>query len=216
MKDEVVLEMSDFADKVQALIDEVYNEWQKDANKGKHKRDILGGFSEAHQIAVLFGNFNYQVENGGIEQWVYNGYFHDDAEKLIDYLVDASEHDERFKTILDIVYKLDHYAHETECDRDGYYRDPDNEDGGNGFIGDMVGCDAFDTWYYGHCGGDDWWEAVSGIIDKSEARECASAEHEPPAERERLSVMEKIREAKAATRQPHKPKEPGKSHSDEL
>jgi hypothetical protein len=207
--------MSDFAEKVQTLMDEVYDERQKDSNKGKSKWDILGRFSEAHQIAVMFGNFNYQVENGGIEQWIYNGYFHDDAEKLINYLEAGAVSDERFRTILDIVYKLDQYAHETECDREGYYRDPD-EDGDNGFIGDLVNCDAFDTWYYGHCGGDDWWEAVSGIIDKAEAREAASAEHEPPAERERPSVMEKIREAKAAPKQPHKPKSPDKNHGEEL
>jgi hypothetical protein len=122
---------------------------------------------------VVLGNFNYQVENGGLEQWIYNGYFHDDSEKLIEYLEIGGETDERCRTILDRVYKLDQYAQETDCDRYGSYSIPDDEDGENGFIGDMTNCDAFDTWYYERCGEDDWWEVVSGIIDKIAGRESA-------------------------------------------
>ncbi|GHU91511.1 hypothetical protein FACS1894202_13070 [Clostridia bacterium] len=81
----------------------------------------------------------------------------------------------------------------------------------------MINCDEFDTWYYKHCGGDDWWEAVGGIIDKAEGRESATADREQPtAEQERPSVMKQIREAKAAPKQPHKPKSPDKSHGEEL
>ena len=61
--------LTDYGGKIQALMDEAYSEWQKDGNKSKGKWDILDGFPVAHQIAVTFGNFNYQVENGGIEQW---------------------------------------------------------------------------------------------------------------------------------------------------
>ncbi len=154
------------SDRIQTLMNEVYREWQEDANRGKRKWDILGGFSEAHKIAVVFGNFNIQVENGGIEQWIYNGYFHDDAEKLTEYLETAAAADERCKKILDTVNLIDRYAHETECDREGYFIEPGDEDGERGFIGDMIDCDAFDTWYYQHCGGDDWWKTVCGIIDK--------------------------------------------------
>ena len=164
--------MATFGEKIQALMDEVYAGWQKEENKGKSKWDVLGTYSEAHQIAVVFGNFNYQVENGGLEQWVYNGYFHDDADKLIEYLETGAELDERCRNLLDRVYKLDQYANETECDRYGYYEDPD-DDGGSGFIGDLVDCGAFDTWYYEHCGNDDWWETVSGIIDKTGEHDVA-------------------------------------------
>ncbi len=94
--------MAAFDDRIQALMDEVYHEWNKQENKDKGKRDILNGFSEAHQIAVIFGNFNYQVGNGGIEQWIYNGYFHDDAEKFIDYLEAGAASDARCQVILDI------------------------------------------------------------------------------------------------------------------
>jgi len=57
--------MEEFSDKIQSLMDEVYSEWQKDENKGKGKWEVLKEFSEAHQIAVAFGNFNYQ----GRERW---------------------------------------------------------------------------------------------------------------------------------------------------
>jgi hypothetical protein len=165
--------MAAFEDKVQALVDEVYREWQKEENKNKSKWDVLDKFSAAHQIAVVLGNFNHQVENGGIEQWIYNGYFRDDAEKLIEHLEAGAEFDERCRTILDKIYKLDQYAQETDCDRYGNYSDPDDEDGDRNFIGDMINCGAFDTWYYEHCGKDDWWKVVSGIIDKTEGREFA-------------------------------------------
>ena len=168
--------MTESGERIQALMDEAYGEWNKEENKGKGKWDILDGFSAAHQIAVTFGNFNYQVENGGIEQWIYNGYFHDDAEKFTEYLEIGAQTDDRCKSILDKVYKLDQYARETNSDRYGSYYE---EDGESSFIGDIINCDAFDTWYYEHCGKDDWWETVCGIIDKVTAREIAPAgQHE--------------------------------------
>jgi hypothetical protein len=192
-------------------MDEVYSEWQKEENKGKGKWEVLDGFSEAHKIAVVFGNFNYQVENGGIDQWIYNGYFQDDSEKLIEHLEAGAVSDERFKMILDSVFKLDQYAKETDCDRYGNFRDPDDEDGDNSFIGDMINTNAFDTWYYKHCGEDNWWEAVCGIIDKVEAREIAAAKREQSAtEREKPSVIAQLREAKATPQEPS-PKKPHNS-----
>jgi hypothetical protein len=203
--------MSDFGDKIQTLMDEVYSEWQQEANKGKGKLEILDGFSEAHKIAVVFGNFNYQVENGGLDQWIYNGYFHDDAEKFIEHLEVGAAFDERFQTILDSIYKLDQYARDAGYDRYGDFCDPDDEDGNNSFIGDMINCDAFDTWYYNHCGETDWWESVCGIIDKLEGRESVASDREQPTTgQEKQSVLKQIREAKAAP-QEHSPKKPHKS-----
>ncbi len=167
--------MAAFEDRIQSLMDEVYTEWQKDENRGKDKWDVLDGFSEAHRIAVVFGNFHYQVGNGGIEQWIYNGYFHDDVEKFIEYLEAGALADERCKTILDRVSRLDRYANETDCDRHGYFRDSDDRDGDDGFIGDEIDCDAFDTWYYANCDGEDWCKTICGLIDKAQALETAPA-----------------------------------------
>ena len=166
--------MSASGEKIQALMDEVYDEWRKEDNEGKGKWDILGEFSEAHQIAVTFGNFNYQVENGGISQWIYNGYFHDDAEKFTEYLEIGAQTAERCKTILDKVYMLDQYARETDCDRDGYYRDHEDRDGEGGVIGEMIDGDGFDTWYYANCGKDDWWKTVRYHRQGGTERACGS------------------------------------------
>ena len=172
--------MSDFRNKIQSLMNEFYNEWQKDENKGKSKWDVLNNLSEAHQIAVAFGNFNYQVENGGLSQWIYNGFFHDDSEKLSKYLESSTGLDERCQRILDTINKLDQYAQDTDCDRDGYYIDPDDEDSENQFIGDMIDCDGFDTWYYEHCGQDDWWKTVCGVIETVAGHDFADVQQEQP------------------------------------
>jgi hypothetical protein len=142
-------------------------------------------------------NFNHQVENGGIEQWIYNGYFHDDIEKFIEHLETGAKSDERCRTILNRIYTLDQYAKETGCDRDGYFHDPDDEDGESGFIGDIISHDGFDSWYYEHCGKDDWWETVCGIIDKAEA-------HEAIPDRRKDSVIAKIRAAGASAKTSNK------------
>jgi hypothetical protein len=198
-------------------MDEVYGEWQKEDNMGKSKWEVLDGFSEAHKIAVVFGNFNYQVENGGLNQWIYNGYFRDDAKKLIEYLEVGVGFDERFQTVLDTVYKLDQCAQETECDRYGCYRDLDDDDGDNSFIGDMINSDAFDTWYYKHCGESDWWEAVCEIIEKTKGRETVpDGRNQPDAKQKTPSVLDQIREAKAVPKQPSKRKSQEKTHGEEL
>jgi hypothetical protein len=157
--------MAAFEEKLQALMDEFYSEWQKEENKGKDKWEILGNFSEEHQIAVVFGNFNYQVENGGLSQWIYNGYLHDDAETFTKYLALGAATDSRCQVILERVDILNQYASDTECNHDGSFID---EEGESGFIGDMADCGKFDTWYYENCGKDDWWESVYSIANETQ------------------------------------------------
>lgn len=72
-------------DITQEMMNEVYDFWQLEENGGKRKNEILECFSSAHQIAVHFGNFNKQVENGGISQWISNGYMEDDLEELLEF-----------------------------------------------------------------------------------------------------------------------------------
>ena len=38
----------------------------------------------------------------------------------------------------------------------------------------MIDCDKFDTWYYGNCGGDDWWATVGKIIEKAAGHDLAN------------------------------------------
>ena len=166
------------SDKIQTLMDEVYDEWRKEENTGEGKWDVLSRFSEAHQIAVVFGNFNYQVGNGGISQWIFNGYFHDDAEKFSEFLELGADLDERFQTILDKIYELDQFAQEIGCDRDGYYIDQNDYDSESQFIGDIINCSEFDTWYYDNCDKDDWWKIVCVLMEKKTPLNIKNTQHD--------------------------------------
>lgn len=62
---------------MQFLMDQVYLTWQfLDSRDRKRysKHEICNKFTEYHRLAVVLGNFNYQVGNGGTHQWVFNRY----------------------------------------------------------------------------------------------------------------------------------------------
>jgi hypothetical protein len=54
----------------QELMDAAYATWQD----GKSYDDFVFDLPANQRMAVLLGNLNYQVENGGFRQWVDNGY----------------------------------------------------------------------------------------------------------------------------------------------
>lgn len=65
--------MSDIIDKAvtwQKLMDTAYEKWPEKTTK----REFLKLLTEPERAAVLLGNANYQIENGGHTQWVDNGY----------------------------------------------------------------------------------------------------------------------------------------------
>jgi len=82
------------ATKIQELMNEVYDAWNKQDNEIRDQikktksyeeqrelrkkmwsqRDVLEQFSEKHRLAVMAGNLNYQVCNGGFLQWHDNEY----------------------------------------------------------------------------------------------------------------------------------------------
>lgn len=69
---------------LQNLMNTAYNEWQKPNNNWTY-RQFLNESTPAQRKAILLGNFNYQVHNGGFMQWVDNGYgLH--AQELLDVL----------------------------------------------------------------------------------------------------------------------------------
>lgn len=157
-----------YSEKIQELMDDVYNKWN--AGERKSQQKILSEFSETHRIAVVFGNFNYQVENGGIEQYIYNGYFMDNKDTFADFLNCGKEIDERFAKIYDIICQLDRECSNGDYSREGYYVDHCGDCGSEEeySLGDCIDSEAFDSWYYENCGGDDWWEAVYRIIEARE------------------------------------------------
>ena len=95
------------------IMDQSYDIWK---NNSMSRDEFLSKLSDYEKLAVKFGNFNYQVENGGLMQWDCNGYS-EDLEDLQEFLTksDYSKKD-RFLGILDAfsnvknaIDKLDKY-----------------------------------------------------------------------------------------------------------
>lgn len=59
--------------KWQTLMNTAYAKWKEDDNTKSYDY-FLGLCSGPERQAVLLGNMNYQIGNGGITQWVFNGY----------------------------------------------------------------------------------------------------------------------------------------------
>lgn len=56
----------------QELMIEAYDQWKE--NQDWSSDEFVSRLDYAHRVAVLTGNLNYQVENGGFDQWHFNGY----------------------------------------------------------------------------------------------------------------------------------------------
>lgn len=56
------------------LNDSAYARWQGEENKAKSYEDVLDECLPEERFAMLLGNLNSQVLNGGFCQWVDNGY----------------------------------------------------------------------------------------------------------------------------------------------
>lgn len=54
--------------------------------KNTSREEFLLGLTPYEKLAVIFGNFNYQVQNGVFYQWVFNNYDSDidDLEEFIE------------------------------------------------------------------------------------------------------------------------------------
>lgn len=76
----------------QRLMDEAYELWRgenEDLNYKKFLNLVKEKLGETHFFAVITGNMNYQVENGGFTQWFDNGYAEDTIEELIKFFENA-------------------------------------------------------------------------------------------------------------------------------
>jgi len=88
------------------MMDEIYEFWNREENQYLSKdeiREIVPKvFSEKHLAALQIGNMNYQIENGGFEQWYDNGYAELDLYDLLSFLEPLREKRES----IDRVYRL--------------------------------------------------------------------------------------------------------------
>lgn len=56
------------------------------SHKYENMQDLFNKCTEIEKIAVTLGNLNYQVENGGFQQWIDNGYASIHGKKIVTYL----------------------------------------------------------------------------------------------------------------------------------
>jgi hypothetical protein len=62
-------------DQWQELMDKAYNRWQEGGDLHRRPyREFIDELIPLQRKAVLLGNLNYQVNNGGFSQWIMNGY----------------------------------------------------------------------------------------------------------------------------------------------
>lgn len=128
---------------LQELMNDVYCVWQ--SVEGKYdKHDIIDAFTEYHRMAVVFGNLNYQVCNGGFSQWIFNGYCLEDIIYIYRYLnlsmkKDKYKDNEAIKILVSLLedYYSDVCDFESygtisvdceDCEGFGYYEDEDEEE----------------------------------------------------------------------------------------
>jgi hypothetical protein len=67
--------MQDNLDFHQELMDEAYGLWKREENRHWKQEDFLENLEPIPRAAVMLGNMNYQVENGGWGQWADNRYY---------------------------------------------------------------------------------------------------------------------------------------------
>ncbi len=97
------------------LMDEAYNLWNKNLSISYENflELIENQLSPLHTIGVIFGNLNYQVDNGGFIQWYDNNYSCS-IEKIINFLEDNKTFDVVFEDVLHIVYGVNEHIEHIE------------------------------------------------------------------------------------------------------
>ena len=148
----------------QELMDVVYGIWNYSDYAGKKDRlTIAEKCGSKFKAAVQLGNFNYQVGNGGMSQWVYNHYAVEDILDIIEIISsyiktikDDSNYDlEVSNNIIKALNEIVKYSNPDRdswlmdcsyCDGTGECEDEDDDDEeGKGFSYGTTPC-----W---HCGG---------------------------------------------------------------
>ena len=90
----------------QSLMDRAYDKWQTTDGtpKGWNYRQFLLNLDAVERKAVILGNFHYQVCNGGLQQWVDNGYASSAGPDLLTLLDEIGT--ETAKKVSEIVKKV--------------------------------------------------------------------------------------------------------------
>lgn len=101
------------------VMDDCYDLWDSKMNRN----NFLDNLSDYEKLSVQFGNFNDQVQNGGLIQWDQNGYS-DDIDDLISFLK-TSDYSDKDK----FIYILNYFSYiKKEVNKLDKYNDWYNED----------------------------------------------------------------------------------------
>lgn len=157
----------------QELMNDAYDRWQdKNDDEILNYEDMITKTSRLSQIAVLLGNLNYQIGNGGFEQWVDNGYAQNGEEVLKALREVGSPLSKKVskwvETVLDYVnlderntgaggnYWIDEgYEYEEECWEEEHYDEDSDE-----------------VWYEEECSENEVWVESGGraVADPLDSR----------------------------------------------
>lgn len=133
-------------------MDDAYDLWR--SKPGISREDLFDLISFKHKAAVVLGNLNYQVENGGFAQWIDNGYCLNIhivkrvLEKFIKWENDGFEESKKHaQKVIDMLAEIEQYIDLNKEDRGcmGSYllnKDEDAEDE----MGEML--NKYDAEYY--------------------------------------------------------------------
>lgn len=94
-------------------MNQAYDFWKNEKPELSYN-EFIKALPEKQAQAVIIGNLNYQVENGGFSQWASNGYS-DQAERLKMYLRLIAT--ESAKLVHDTIEEFEEYA-EDYCEDD--------------------------------------------------------------------------------------------------
>lgn len=103
----------------QFIMDESYKKWEDELDRD----EFLNKLTDYEKIAMMFGNFNYQVENNGLIHWDDNDYSKD-LGFLYDFLdnCDYAQKD-KFMQVLDDFSYVKTAIEELDCNNDWYNED---------------------------------------------------------------------------------------------
>ena len=102
----------------QALMDQAYQRWENGDLRLLSYDEFVDRLPELQRIAVTLGNLNYQVENGGFQQWVENGYS-TQLGNILGYL-QHMRHLEHGEQMIDLMQKAREAVREYEIFNSGY------------------------------------------------------------------------------------------------
>lgn len=130
-----------------------------------HKRmwefgDMLVHSDTLHQIACVLGKMNEQIENGGVIQWVDNGYAHASIDYLQDCLTDCGPVGQKIWGMLKPFLELyidengDKRHYDDECDYEEAYNLSDG---------------LSDEFY---AVSDDWHNEVYALLERLQQKQC--------------------------------------------